>query len=85
MEYPNGNYDHVLVGPPSVFLLDSKLLHGTSAVGGDSLRSGRVHYSRRWKRHSTGTGAAQSCSSSTLTPSFESCDSGDVGSLNSAR
>jgi hypothetical protein len=35
---------HVLVGPPGVFLLDSKPLHGTSAAGNDSLRSGRLVY-----------------------------------------
>jgi hypothetical protein len=44
LEHEHGNWDHVLVGPPGVFLLDSKLLHGTSAVGADALRSGRVLY-----------------------------------------
>jgi membrane protein implicated in regulation of membrane protease activity len=39
-----GNWDHVLVGPPGVFLVDSKLLHGTAAAGGDALRSGRMTY-----------------------------------------
>jgi hypothetical protein len=47
LEHPYGNYDHVLVGPPGVFLLDSKLLHGTSAAARDELRSGRVSYSGR--------------------------------------
>jgi hypothetical protein len=45
LEHERGNWDHVLVGPPGVFLLDSKLLHGTAAAGGDALRSGRVQYS----------------------------------------
>jgi Nuclease-related domain len=44
LEHGHGNYDHVLVGPAGVFLLDSKLLHGTAAAGEDSLRSGRVAY-----------------------------------------
>src|SRR6266550_706759 len=38
LEYGRGNWDHVLVGPPGVFLLDSKRLHGMAAVGGDALR-----------------------------------------------
>lgn len=45
LEHDYGNYDHVLVGPAGVFLLDSKLLHGTAAAGQDMLRSGRVTYS----------------------------------------
>jgi hypothetical protein len=44
LEHQYGNYDHVLVGPAGVFLLDSKLLHGTAAAGGDALRSGRILY-----------------------------------------
>jgi hypothetical protein len=44
LEYENGNYDHVLVGPPGIFLLDSKLLHNTSAAGDDALRAGRLLY-----------------------------------------
>lgn len=44
LEHGRGNWDHVLVGPAGVFLLDSKLLHGTAAAGGDALRSGRVAY-----------------------------------------
>jgi hypothetical protein len=47
LEHSHGNYDHVLVGPPGVFLLDSKLLHGTSVAGADALRSGRVSYAGR--------------------------------------
>ena len=42
MEHERGNWDHVLVGPPGVFLLDSKRYHGTAAVRGDTLRSGRL-------------------------------------------
>jgi hypothetical protein len=44
LEHERGNWDHVLVGPAGVFLLDSKRLHGTAAVGGDALRSGRLAY-----------------------------------------
>lgn len=44
LEHEHGNWDHVLVGPAGVFLLDSKLLHGTSAAGDDALRSGRIAY-----------------------------------------
>ena len=44
LEHQYGNYDHVLVGPPGVFLLDSKFLHGVSAAAKDALRSGRVTY-----------------------------------------
>lgn len=40
-----GNWDHILVGPPGVFLLDSKRLSGQAVAVGDSLRSGRVRYS----------------------------------------
>jgi hypothetical protein len=45
LEHDHGNWDHVVVGPPGVFLLDSKLLQGTAAAGGDALRSGRMLYS----------------------------------------
>jgi hypothetical protein len=44
LEHEYGNWDHVLVGPPGMFLLDSKFLHGTAAAGGDALRSGRLMY-----------------------------------------
>lgn len=44
LEHGYGNWDHVLVGPAGVFLLDSKLLHGTAAAGGDALRSGRLAF-----------------------------------------
>jgi Nuclease-related domain len=40
-----GNWDHVLVGPPGVFLLDSKRLHGRAVVTGDRLASGRSSFS----------------------------------------
>lgn len=42
--HEHGNWDHVLIGPPGVFLLDSKLLHGTAAAGYDVLRSGRLTF-----------------------------------------
>jgi hypothetical protein len=39
-----GNWDHVLVGPPGVFLLDSKRLNGRVSVAGDALVSGRSRF-----------------------------------------
>jgi Nuclease-related domain len=39
-----GNWDHVLVGPPGVFLLDSKRLKRRAVVTGDGLSSGRFSY-----------------------------------------
>lgn len=44
LEHVRGNYDHVLVGPAGVFLLDSKFLHGTVAVGEDMCRCGRLTF-----------------------------------------
>jgi len=44
IEHERGNWDHILVGPPGVFLLDTKMLNGTAAAGSDSLRSGRMTY-----------------------------------------
>jgi hypothetical protein len=44
LKHNSGNWDHVLVGPAGVFLLDSKRFHGTAAVGGDALRSGRLAF-----------------------------------------
>ena len=44
LEHAHGNWDHVLVGPAGVFLLDSKFLHGTAAAGEDALRSGRLAF-----------------------------------------
>jgi hypothetical protein len=44
LEHEYGNWDHVLVGPAGVFLLDSKVLHTTAAAGGDALRSGRLAF-----------------------------------------
>jgi Nuclease-related domain len=37
-----GNWDHVVVGPPGVYLLDTKALHGSPEVRDDALRSGRL-------------------------------------------
>ena len=34
-----------LIGPPGVFLLNSKVTHNTAAAGGDALRAGRLAYS----------------------------------------
>lgn len=44
LEHGRGNYDHVVVGPAGVFLLDTKLLHGTAVAAGDSLRCGRLSF-----------------------------------------
>jgi len=44
LRHDYGNWDHVLVGPPGVFLLDSKVLNNTAAAGNDALRSGRLAY-----------------------------------------
>lgn len=47
LEHDHGNWDHVLIGPAGVFLLDSKLSHTTTAAGGDALRSGRISHPGR--------------------------------------
>ncbi len=47
IKHKYGDWDHVLIGPPGVFLLDSKLLHGTAVAARDALRSGRVTYEGR--------------------------------------
>jgi hypothetical protein len=39
-----GNWDHVLIGPAGVFLLDSKSLSSTSVAKNDELRAGRLRY-----------------------------------------
>src|SRR5919201_5293019 len=39
-----GNWDHVLIGPPGVFLLESKRLTPGVAVEGDALVAGRSSY-----------------------------------------
>ena len=44
IEHERGNWDHVLVGPPGVFLLDSKALNNSARVEDDALRSGRPRY-----------------------------------------
>jgi Nuclease-related domain len=41
---PGSNWDHVLIGPPGVFLLDSKLFTPPSSVRGDALVAGRSSY-----------------------------------------
>ena len=50
LEHEYGNWDHVLIGPPGVYLLDSKLLHGTAAAGNDKLSAGRLAYPGRMFR-----------------------------------
>jgi hypothetical protein len=41
------NFDHIVVGPPGVFLLDTKRLHGAAVAGGDALRSGKGRWEGR--------------------------------------
>jgi hypothetical protein len=43
------NWDHVLVGPPGVFLLDSKRLMTRAAVDGDALVAGRFDAGGRFR------------------------------------
>src|SRR5206468_1760386 len=38
----HGNWDHVLVGPPGVFVVDSKHLSEPAVVDGNGLRAGRM-------------------------------------------
>jgi hypothetical protein len=40
-----GNYDHVVIGPPGVFLLDTKRLSRPAGVRNDELRAGGMRYS----------------------------------------
>jgi hypothetical protein len=47
VEHAHGDWDHVLVGPPGIFLVDSKFLHGTAVAARDALRMGRVVYGGR--------------------------------------
>jgi hypothetical protein len=42
-----GNWDHMVVGPPGVFLLDSKFFHEAAAVEGDVLVTGSRRYEGR--------------------------------------
>jgi Nuclease-related domain len=44
IENPFGNWDHVVIGPPGVFMIDTKRLTGKIHVTGDGLSSGRIRY-----------------------------------------
>jgi hypothetical protein len=44
IEHPHGNFDHVLIGPPGVFLLDTKTLSRTATAKDDQLAAGRLRY-----------------------------------------
>ena len=44
IKHRDWDWDHVVIGPPGTFLVDSKLLNGTAAVERDALRSGRLTY-----------------------------------------
>jgi hypothetical protein len=50
-----GNYDHVVIGPPGVFLLDTKRLSRPAAVHNDELRAGGMRYSGTGFRRSAVT------------------------------
>ncbi len=45
IKHAHGDWDHVLIGPPGVFLVDSKHLHKTAVVASDALHSGRLTFS----------------------------------------
>jgi hypothetical protein len=45
IKHAHGDWDHVLVGPPGIFLVDSKRLYKTAVVASDALRSGRLAFS----------------------------------------
>ena len=40
----NGNWDHIVVGPPCVFVIDSKNLRGQITIRDDGGRSGRLRF-----------------------------------------
>lgn len=44
IEHARGNFDHVVVGPPGVFLLDTKSLSRTAVARHDALTAGRLTY-----------------------------------------
>jgi hypothetical protein len=50
IEHGYGNWDHVIVEPPGVFVLDSKLLHNPSVARQDALTAGRLKYPGRTSR-----------------------------------
>jgi hypothetical protein len=43
--HARGNWDHILVGPSGVYLIESKYLHHTAAVRDDTLLSGGLSFS----------------------------------------
>jgi hypothetical protein len=47
-----GNWDHVVVGPPGVFTIDSKNLSEPAVIDDGGLRSGRLRHSGRTARGS---------------------------------
>lgn len=42
IKHEHGDWDHVLIGPAGVFLVDSKFTHGNAVATRDSLRIGKV-------------------------------------------
>lgn len=54
-----GNYDHVVIGPPGVFLLDTKRLSRPAVVQNDELRAGGMRYGgRSFRRGAASLGEA---------------------------
>src|SRR5262245_60652445 len=47
-----GNWDHIAVGPPGVFAIDSKSLSEPATVDDRGLRAGRLRFGGRAKRSS---------------------------------
>jgi hypothetical protein len=45
-----GNVDHVAIGPPGVYVIDSKTFNNPASVDGDGLRSGRIRTSGSFHR-----------------------------------
>lgn len=43
--HPRGNWDHVVVGPGGVFMIETKQLAQTPRVAGDALVAGRLRFS----------------------------------------
>jgi nuclease-like protein len=44
IKHAHGDWDHVLIGPPGIFLVDSKRLSKTAVVARDALHSGRLAF-----------------------------------------
>src|SRR5262249_10182749 len=51
LEHAYGNWDHILIGPPGVFLIETKSLNSTATASNDTLRAGRLTYPGSTQRH----------------------------------